>query len=338
MYTIQAFLEVSRTILAAATCLYFFGALLKPVETRKHNAVPFIWLLVAILLLSVIEAAVTIVRAGGLPNIQPMAATLLYILGLLCQIDHLWNTTNQDQKLAWHALLGSWITMAMFDLLSVVEFVVVSRSLPVDLVCGAVVTSLRVCLEIVLFIVFAWPDRGGFIQLTDHEVAGDTTIVSDRSNTRGGNRNKFLRRSIQDEIEAAGGTWPWVRKFRILLPWIWPSGMPSVMMLRIVVALLLRQVEIALAVYTPYATGTFIETVTRVYKDGDLIPVWKALGLLLGLHLANSEVGISTVRSLLLLSFTQLREMQAQNRIHAHLMDHEAAFHDVTSSIDIIGG
>jgi ABC-type multidrug transport system fused ATPase/permease subunit len=336
MYAIQAILEVSRTIVAAATCLYFLGALLKQVETRKRNPAPFIWLLLAILLVSVTEAAVMIVRAGGLPNIQPMAATLLYILGLLLQIDYLWDPTNEQEKSAWHAFLGSWTTMAMFDLLSIVEFAAVFHSLSVDLVCGAVATSLRFCLEIGLFIVFAWPDRGGFVRLTDNDVMGDTTVVSNRNNSGGGNRKKFLRRSIQDEIEAAGGTWPWVGKFRILLPWIWPSGMPWEMMLRIVVALLLRQVETALEVYTPYASGAFIETVARVYKDGDLIPVWKALGLLLVLHLANSEVGISTVRNLLLLSSTQLREMQAQNRIHAHLMDHEAAFHDVTSSIDII--
>uniref|UniRef100_A0A093URL6 ATP-binding cassette sub-family B member 6, mitochondrial n=1 Tax=Talaromyces marneffei PM1 TaxID=1077442 RepID=A0A093URL6_TALMA len=326
----DSILEVSRTIFAAATCLYFLGALLKQVETRKRNAVPFIWLLITILLVSVTEAAVMIVRAGGLPNIQPIGATFLYILGLLLQIDYLWNPTNEEEKLAWHAFLGSWVTMAVFDLLSIVEFAAVSRSLPVDLVCGAVATSLRLCLEVVLFIVYAWPDRGGYIRLTNNDVVGGTTVGSNRSNSERGNRLNLaaLTGSVRDEIRAAGGTWPWVKKFRIFLPWIWPSGMPE-MMLRIVGAQLFQQVEIALEVYTPYADGAFMETVIQAYTDGNLFPIRKALGTLLVVRLAN--VGIPTLRQLILLSFEQFREMQAEKSIHAHLMDHEAAFHDGTN-------
>lgn len=86
-----------------------------------RNAAPFIRLLVAILLVSVTEADVMIVQAGGLPNIQPMVATILYTLGLLPQIDYLWKPTKEEEKLAWHPFLVSWITMAVFDLLSIVR-------------------------------------------------------------------------------------------------------------------------------------------------------------------------------------------------------------------------
>jgi ABC-type multidrug transport system fused ATPase/permease subunit len=336
MYTVQAVLEVSRTVVAAVTCLYFLGALLKKVEARKRNAAPFIWFLAAILLVSVTEAVVIIVRSDGLPNIQPIAATFLYIIGILLQIDHLWTPTDEEEKLAWHALLGSWFIMAVFELLTITELAVVPGSSPVDLVCGAVAASLRFCLVVVMFIMFAWPDRGGYIRLSDNEataaVEGGTTTAGSNSGNSKRPIIPALKQSVRDEIRAAGGKWPWVKKFRIFLPWIWPSGMPW-MVLNIVVTLLLLQVKTAITLYQPHADSAFVVSVAQAYADRNLIPVWKAQGLLLVISLASN--GISIVKDLVWKRFEIHRRTRAQTSIQKHLMNHDAAFHDMTNSSDI---
>ncbi|KAL2811541.1 hypothetical protein BDW59DRAFT_168004 [Aspergillus cavernicola] len=64
------------------------------------------------LLMSGGEAAVTIIQAGRMPDIQPLAVTILYILVLLLQIDHLWPSMTKKKQPAWHAHLGSWTIMA----------------------------------------------------------------------------------------------------------------------------------------------------------------------------------------------------------------------------------
>lgn len=319
MYTIQANLEVSQTILAVAACLYFLGAPLKQVETRKRDTAPFIWLLLAILLISLAQAAVMIVYVDGLPNIHPMAGTILYILGLLLQIDYL--CSPNEEKLAWHAVLGSWIIMAVFDLLSIVGFANVSRYV-----------ILRFCLVVVLFILFARPNREDHVRLTDNNSENGTAVRSDRTGGRG-ERLRLYSGSVQNQIRAAGGTWPWVKKFRIFLPWIWPSGKPW-MMACVVVAQLLQQVEIAIDVYTPYAGGVFFETVLRVHTDGNVFPNWTALSVLLGLRLAAKCV--AHIRELLQLDFDQFREMQVAKSTHEHLMDHDAAFHDKTNPLELL--
>lgn len=89
MWDVQTALEVVRTAVAAAIGLYFLGAQFREVETRRRNETPFIWLLAGTLLVSVSEVATVIVRAGGLPEVQPMAVAILYILAPLMQVDHL---------------------------------------------------------------------------------------------------------------------------------------------------------------------------------------------------------------------------------------------------------
>ncbi|KAI9824712.1 MAG: hypothetical protein M1819_000807 [Sarea resinae] len=343
MWNVRPALEVSQTVFATAICLYFVGAQSKQVETRKRNTTPFIWLLAAMLLVSAADSAVLIVRAGGMPDIQPMAAALLYMLALLLQIDHLWPCTaeeKEEEKPAWHAYVGSWTAMAVFDILAIVELALTPPSSKFDLVCGAVATSLRCCLEFALFIVFARSDRGGYIWLGDDvEMPPDAdaaAAVEDGNDEEGGKKlgTAELRHSVGDEIRAAGGRWPWLKKFHIFLPWIWPSGLPW-MKLRIVAALVLMSAQMALTLYMPHIDGAFVESVVRAYADRDPSPVWPALALLMAVRLADSGYGLDGLQQLLWQKFKLYREQQARTDIYAYLMGHEAAFHNAADPTDV---
>ncbi|KAL3469042.1 P-loop containing nucleoside triphosphate hydrolase protein [Aspergillus californicus] len=337
MGAIHAAFEVSRTVFAAVICLYFLGAQFKQVKTRERDATPFIWLLVAMLLVSGGEAAVAIVQAGGMPDIQPLAVTLLYILALLLQIDHLWPSTTEEKQPAWHAHLGSWTVMAVLDMLAIVEFAIVPHSSTFNPVCGTVAASLRCCLGLALFVIFAWPDRGGHIRLGDSIEDDTTTARSNLGNGGGGKRPESLAlgQNVRDNIRAAGGPWLWAKRFRIFLPWIWPSNLPWIK-LCVFASLLIRLGDMLLTLYTPYVKGAFVESVMQGYTDREPGLVWKPLALLMAVRLANSGTGLGSLQQLLWEKFKLSREERAKTRIYTHLMRHEALFHDAASPTDVL--
>ncbi|KAL4948045.1 P-loop containing nucleoside triphosphate hydrolase protein [Aspergillus filifer] len=339
MTTILAALEVLRTFSAAIMCLYFIGAQFKRVKSRKRNATLFMWPLVFMLLVSVGNTAVAIIRAGEVPNIQALTATLLYIFGLLLQIDHLWPSTAENKQPAWHAHLGTWTIMAVFDMLAILELAIMPRSSTIDLVCSAVTISLRCCLGLALFVMFAWPDQGGHIQLGDSIMEDTAAAQSNFGNDGGGLGPKplALRQSIRDTIREAGGSWQWAKKFRIFLPWIWPSVLPW-MKLRVFASLLILLAQMLLKLYTPYVEGLFVEGLSQAFKNGvsspDWKPLWKPLTLLTAMRLAM-YTGLDSLETLLWRSFSSSRQQLANTRIYTHLMRHEAAFHDMVSPTDV---
>ncbi|KAL6229869.1 P-loop containing nucleoside triphosphate hydrolase protein [Aspergillus navahoensis] len=331
MEGIHAALEVSRTVFAAVICLYFLGAQFKQVKTRNRNVTPFIWLLFAMLLVVGGEAAITNIQAGVMPDILPLAATLLYIFALLLQIDHLWPSTVEEKQPAWHAHLGSWTIMAVLDMLAIVQLAIIPPFSKFTLVCRAVATSMRCCLELALFVMFAWPDRGGHIRLGD-SVEDKTTMRSNLHNSRGGRGP--LGQNVRDTIRAAGGPWLWAKRFRIFLPWIWPSNLPW-MKLYIFASLLNLLGNMWLKLYSPHVKAAFVESVMQAYMGRELGPVWKPLALLMAVKLANSGNGLASMQELLWRKFDLSRQERAGTCIYAYLMRQEAAFHDTVSPTDL---
>lgn len=250
--------------------------------------------------------------------------------------------------------MGAWTIMAASDLLAIVELAVVPSSSQFDLIFGIVATSLRYCLEIALFVTFSWPDRGGYIRLGDDVESGpratnnaatttDTAATTAVNGSSAQNRNKTqgrkkispkLQKSVSDEIRSAGGRWKWMKKFRIFLPWIWPSGLPW-MKVRIIYALVVLGLETLLSLYIPYVHSAFVKSVVQAYADRDLIPVWKALAQVVVVEFANSDSGRSAVRQLLWDKFKLSREEEVRKLVHEHLMGHEAAFHNSADPTDI---
>lgn len=334
---IHATLEVSQTVFAALSCLYFLGAQFKQKKSRYRDTTLFIWLLVAMLLVSGGDAAIAIIQVGGMPNTLPLATTLLYIFALLLHIDHLWASTAQETQPAWNAHLGSWAIMAVLDILAVVELAIVPPSSNPNLIYGAVATSLRCCLRLALFVGFALPDQGGYIRLSDSVEDDSTTTQGNLGNGSCGKRleSVALGQSVNDMIHAAGGPWPWAKSFCVFLPWIWPSDLPWVK-LCVFASLLVRLGDMLLTLYTPYAQGQFVESVMQASMRGDLGPVWRPLALLVAVRLANSGSGLASLEGLLWQRYTISREEQARACIYTHLMCHETAFHDAVSPTDVI--
>jgi ABC-type multidrug transport system fused ATPase/permease subunit len=335
MEALRTPLEVCQTILAATTCFYFLGAQFTQVKTRNRNAGLFAWLLVGLLLVSGGEAAVTTINAHGVPDLLPLAATLLYILALLLQIDHIWPSTTEEKQPAWHAYVGSWTIMSVLDLLTIVKLAIEPRSSTFNLVCRLMATSMRCCLWLALFGTFAWPDRGGHIRLG---VEDDNTTT--RSNLGNGGDSKMpetsaLGDTVRDMIRAAGGPWLWAKKFRIFLPWIWPSNLPGIK-LYVSISLLILFGKILLTLYTPYVNGQFVESVMQAHIGREPHLIWKPLAVLMAVRFANSGHGLASMQELLWYKFKLSREEWANTCIHTHLMHHEAAFHDAASPVDVI--
>ncbi|KAL6413030.1 ATP-binding cassette sub-family B member 6, mitochondrial [Ilyonectria robusta] len=337
MWEVQAALEVFQTVLALASGVYFVGARFKQVETREPDTAPFIWLLAAMLLVSTAELAILIVWTGWVPDLLPLATVLLQILALAIQIDQLYPCIaedKEDRKPIWHAYLGSWITMAVADTLAIVRLALMARSLTFDVVYTGMAASLRCFLELTLLAIFSRANVEGYIQLGD-DIETGTTTAGNNSNSEETERPEppVLQQSVRDEIRATGGLWPWLKKFHIFLPWVWPSS--KLQQLFILSALALKLGETALELIIPRCEAGFIESLIQAFNDREPGSALPALALYMAVGFLSSPYGLPTLRSLLWKEVDIHRNERVQLSIYAHLMKHEAAFHNSNNSKDI---
>ncbi|RSL77342.1 hypothetical protein CEP51_009177 [Fusarium floridanum] len=336
MWDLRAALEVSQTALGAVSCLYFaVGIQFKQAEARRRERTPFICFLIVMLFTVLVEQGILIVSAGGIPDLPPLAAAILYTLALILQIDHLCPCTAEDtnREPAWHVYFGSWAAMFVFDIVAIIKLALTARSLTLDLVCTSVAIGVRWCLGLALFATRL--DRGGHIRLPDDVEYG--TMGTDNSNDQGGGsseptKQSALRQSVRKEVDAAGGIWPWVKRFQIFLPWIWPSSAPRIK-LRILTSLGLVLTTTGLELVMPRLYSVFVESLAQVYKDKDFSLIWPPL--LVYTVTQSLLAGLSTLRSLVWSKVKIDRRRLASTSIHAHVMRHDARFHNQTNSTDI---
>ncbi|RSL84870.1 hypothetical protein CDV31_016645, partial [Fusarium ambrosium] len=353
MWDLRAVLEGLQTALGAVSflCLVVMTKF-KQAEARRRKRRPFIAVLGIILLVLFADIYILFDSTGWMPGSLPLTAALLYMLAVILQIDHLCPSTDKEKNTepTWCAYFGSWAAMFVFDMVAIVKLALTSRSWPPDLVCAGV----RCCFELVLLVLSVrpyikppgdwrkwfrneriripddddeFPDDDERIQLPEDDQNG-TMGTGDSNNQEGGSSGSTeqikLRQSVSDQINAAGGFWPWLKKFRIFLQWIWPSDAPLTK-LRIFASLGLLLANTVLGLYFPRLFGAFVEGLARSYADKEFSQVFQPLWRYLVANVASTT--IQRLFNLLQNEVGIDRQRLASESIYQHLMGHDASFH-----------
>ncbi|KAI8710828.1 ABC transporter domain-containing protein [Fusarium sp. LHS14.1] len=357
---------------AASYLYFLVGIQFKQFKAQRRERIPFIIVLCATLLVVLADISILFVSTGWMPNFSPLFAVILYMLALSWQIDHLWPCSDKEKgtEPTWHAYFGSWAAMFVFDVVAIIKLVFASRSLTPDLVCAGVRCGFKVILLVLSVRPYMqlprdwrkWlcnesvqlPDDGERTRLLDDN-NDDNKLPDDEKRTQlpidGNDDNddnddneelegvtmepieqSALRHSVSDEIIAAGGLGPWLKRFRIFWPWIWPSRAPMAR-LRIVASLGLQLVYTGLTLASPRVYSAFVESLAQIYGDEESDLVW--LRLLAYSAVLLSLYGIYTLKDMLQDRIKLDRRSLASTSIYQHLMRHEASFHLQTNSIDI---
>ncbi|RSL62389.1 hypothetical protein CEP51_013484 [Fusarium floridanum] len=357
MWDLRAALEVFQISLGAVSCLCFLvGIQSKQAKARRRKRIPFIIVLCAMFLALLADMSVLFVSAGWMPDSSPLAAAILYMLALILQIDRLYPSSDVEKSTepAWHAYFWSWAAMFVFDMVAIIKLALASRSPTPSLVCAGV----RCCFELILLILSIrpyvqlpriwifhqrirlpdddeFPDDDERIRLPD-DLENGTMGMGNSHDQEGGSSEPteqgVLRQSVGDELNAAGGFWPWLKRFRIFLPWIWPSG-ALLTRLRIVAILVLQLANTGLTLVIPRLHGAFVEILAQKFAGEKSGLVWL---LLLAYSAAIiSSYGVYFLDDLLQNQIKLDRRRLASTSINQHLMRHEASFHLQTDSTDI---
>ncbi|KAG4427378.1 hypothetical protein IFR05_017138, partial [Cadophora sp. M221] len=160
-------LEWIRVGLAAAMLVYFLFAPLKKVETRDRSIMPFFGIFAFFCLISLVDLVVSLLPSFTSGDDLPRAVTL-YSFGTTILFD---DSCNFNKQPAWHAYVGSWVLMAAFETLSLVQHVLLllpSAPVTPKLVFGMVAAGLKALMSLGLIFLFVWVARdrkGGYTAL-----------------------------------------------------------------------------------------------------------------------------------------------------------------------------
>ncbi|OAL30154.1 hypothetical protein AYO20_08870 [Fonsecaea nubica] len=295
----------------------------KPIRWRDEA--PFLWLSVITFLVAVAELiGLIVLRTNGISKFHSLAVATLYVLAFLVQLSHLLPTPVQanDDKIepSWHAFVEAWTLMILSDVLAI--FDIYTR---LDNDATSTPNS---------------PTSPRMAAPSPFSIATTTTGKGSSAQQRNKPQSKkrkcspTLRRNVSEEIRGAGGRWQWMKKFRIFVPWVWPSQRPW-MKVHIVCAIIVLGTETLLSLYASYVQGAFVQSVVQAYTAQHLSTAWKPPALVVVVQFAYSSSGLSAVRTLLWAKFKLGRKAKVRKLVYEHLMSHEAAFHNSTDRTDI---
>ncbi|KAF4451429.1 ABC transporter [Fusarium austroafricanum] len=333
MRGIHTVLEVSQAVAAVAIGLCVLAAQFEPAERcwRKLNL--YAYLLSANLILCVVNLLIEFVYAGGMPDARRLFAHIVYTLSVAIETSHVCPATAREkktQRLGRWAYLLSWVFMAIFDVLAIIDSSLSQHSSLFVYKLSAPV--LRVTHVVFLFPVYAYPDHGEYFKV------GDATPTEDVEHNAGAEEQlpkpAIMDQSIEDEIHAAGGYWSWMKKFRVLRSWVWPRDMPwKWKKLLALSAILLRIVEVLCSLGGPLLYSIFIDNLVKEAQNtGFLIGMWALYAIVYWL---SKSRGLGCWRQLCWKRFELDRDSRVKNTTFSHLMEQDADFHHANNSIDI---
>ncbi|KAH7303725.1 P-loop containing nucleoside triphosphate hydrolase protein [Stachybotrys elegans] len=138
-------------------------------------------------------------------------------------------------------------------------------------------------------------------------------------------------RPATDEVKELGGWWPFIKKFSIILKFMWPSGNRNLEM-RFIASVILAIVECALNFWKAQQLANF----TDYLAAGGGSNPWPPFLWVFLLQLAASKGGIPFLRQTSWIAVQQYRTRNLNTTAHRHIMNLGAFFHSVMSPADKI--
>lgn len=304
-------LKTTRLIIGIAMLVTFLVVRIRKPETRRHGPRPFVWVLLAILLLTFLNFCIEARQTDLLLDSRIIATAATYTLSVILQVDHL----SYSEDPAWGTCLVCWAEMVVCDVSLFLEILHQPLLWTLCHIVFYTASLLRCCLVLSLLLPFIVDGvMGGRIMLRDEE-------EQDPPNDADGSITAADVKVLPD-IRASGGILPWAKKFRIFLPWVLPRSVKTWCELAAVVSLILC--ETALSLYAPSLLGGFLDKLNEHRNVKELLAAAAQFAIA---EFAVSSRGLPIFRAYIWEKFTAQRSCLLHKDIHSHIMRHEEAFH-----------
>ncbi|KAF5964375.1 ABC transporter [Fusarium coicis] len=330
MPDIQLGTSISQAVFAAALGLCVLASQFEPAERCWRNLKIIAYLLFVNLTISILNLVVEFFYAGGMPPALRLFANVTYTLSVAAETSHVCPVTDRERKtlrLGQRTYPLSWVFMAVFDVLSVIDLSQAHHSQTFAFKLSTI--CLRLSHVILLFPVYMYPDRGRYFDIGNS--AGTDDVDQNRDLEQQEPELAIVNQSIEDAIDEAGGYWPWMKKFWVFSSWVWPRDMPwRWKKFCALSAIPLRLCEVLCNLTAPLIFAYFFSTLLEE------LHVLKAILILVSYELLSwfgGWNGLCCLRMLLWKRFELERNADVKVKAFKGLMGQEAAFHSANNPI-----
>ncbi|CVK85162.1 uncharacterized protein FMAN_02067 [Fusarium mangiferae] len=330
MPDIQLVTSIFQAVFAAALGLCVLASQFEPAERCWRNLKTIAYLLFVNLIISILNLVVEFFYAGGMPPALRLFANVTYTLSLAAETSHVWPVTDRERKtlrLGQRTYLLSWVFMALFDVLGVIDLSQAHHSQTFAFKLSTI--CLRLSHVILLFPVYMYPDRGRYFDIGNS--AGTDDVDQNRDLEQQEPELAIVNQSIEDAIDEAGGYWPWMKKFWVFSSWVWPRDMPwRWKKFCALSAIPLRLCEVVCNLTAPLLFAYFFSTLLEQLHVYKAILIWVSYELLSWFGGWN---GLRCLRMLFWKRFELERNADVKVKAFKGLMRQEAAFHSANNPI-----
>ncbi|KAK3933636.1 ABC transporter type 1, transmembrane domain-containing protein, partial [Diplogelasinospora grovesii] len=329
---------VLATIFVAAPILSSFGV--ADAKSYKHPS-GFRPLLVSLFLLYLGDIVVLVIEAqsrGELPDATASISISIFALTSAVQLEKL--ATLEKVKFSVSCIyLGSWV------LLSTVEFFTIiwlwsrpSSALFPYLQFGIVFTAVELLAYIALSFLFYHACCERYESLTQSDIengdaASESTGYDGDDDESESDSNDYkadplgIRMEVRKEVGELGGWWPFIKKFRIFLKFMWPFG-NALLQLRFILTLFFVMAGRFISVYKPLQTALLLDALASGADP------WRPLAVVITINVADTV--FSFVVKLLWIDVSLHRAKKLEVEVQSQIMSLDFSFHSQAQPTDVI--
>lgn len=338
IYTLRSYCAsaVFVTLLFAAPILSSFGV--ADAKSYKHPS-GFRPLLVSLFLLYLGDIAVLVIEAqsrGELPDAVASISMSIFAFTSAVQLEKL-ATLEKVQFSVSCIYLGSWF------LLFTVEFFTIiwlwsrpSAALFPYPQFGIVFTAVELLAYIALSSLFYHACCERYESLTQSDIEN----AASESTGYGGDDDESewdsngckadplgIRMEVRKEVGELGGWWPFIKKFRIFLEFMWPFD-NALLQLRFILTLFFVMAGRVISVYQPLQTALLLDALASGTDP------WRPLAVVITIDFADTVC--SFIVKLLWIDVGLHRDEKLKVKVQSHIMSLDFSFHSQAQPTDVI--
>ncbi|KAK5562096.1 hypothetical protein LTR43_012309, partial [Exophiala xenobiotica] len=275
---------------------------------------------------------------GELPDAIPSFSSVLFACIIAIRLAFL---PTAVQAFVWYLNCVFWLVLSLIEGFTAIRIYLRPSSPSPYFQLGIFFATHRALTYLGLLVLFLGSYNKGYRSLARSELGianqSDTdTEDVDKDNQHGDAGPGIattdylgLRREAYHEVEEVGGWLPFVKKFRIFLPYTWPLGRLS-LQIRFVMAFLLPLIQRLVGVQEALSSAAVIDAI-----DSERNP-WHPFAILFFLGFLNSNMCLSLLKDLARIDVDLHRKTRLKKEVHFKILNLDSYFHAFVQSTDVI--
>lgn len=274
---------------------------------------------------------------GELPDITASLSDTIFTLTIAIHLELL---TAPEKTCVWYIHFISWLFLHIVELLTAIRLGLRPSSLSPYYELGIVLSSSKALTYIGVLVFFFRAHREGYKSLPQSDLENsDATPESLTTEDSDDDATFPLGAAVADDLEITmeakqevkklGGWWPFLKKFRIFLEYMWPFG-ELLLQLRFILVFIIILAQRVIGVYQPLQAAALLDAVASG------IDPWGPLLVLVVLNVVNSKIFLASINALLWIDVSLHRTKNLKVKVQSKIMGLDSYFHSAVHPTEVI--